>query len=293
MVKILLIGADGQLGQEVLIQLNAITGFEVTSTVLKSLDITNTGKLKSQILSDSFDYLINCTAYTAVDKAEKEIILAEKINTEAVRAMGEATARQNTKVIHISTDYVFDGKTHIPYSEETPPLPDSVYGKTKLKGEQQLQHANPQSIIIRTSWLYSENGNNFVRTMLRLGTERDVLKVVSDQIGTPTYAGDLAQLICHIINADLSKHISFKPGIYHFSNEGVASWYDFTLNIFQNANINCKVVPIESKDFPTAAPRPHYSVLNKTKIKDTYKIEIPHWQASLKKCLSAMKNTDI
>jgi len=293
MVKILLIGADGQLGQEVLNQLNALADTEVTPTTIASLDITDAYKLENRILSDTFDFLINCTAYTAVDKAETEVSLAEAINAEAIQIIGDMAAQHNIKVIHISTDYVFDGTAYLPYAEEAPTLPDSIYGKTKLKGEQKLLNSNPQSIIIRTSWLYSKNGNNFVKTMLRLGKERDELKVVADQIGTPTYANDLAQLICHIINTDMSNQISFKPGIYHYSNEGVASWYDFAISIFQNTNIDCKVIPIASKEFPTAAPRPHYSVLNKAKIKNTYQIEIPHWQTSLKKCLSTIKNTDI
>jgi len=293
MVKILLIGADGQLGQEVLNQLNALVNLEVTPTTTASLDITDVHNLKNRILSGTFDFLINCTAYTAVDKAETEVNRAEAINAEAMQTIGEVAAQHNIKVIHISTDYVFDGKAYLPYTEEAPNHPDSIYGKTKLKGEQNLLNSNPQSIIIRTSWLYSKNGNNFVKTMLRLGKERDELKVVADQIGTPTYAGDLAQLICHIINADMSNQISFKPGIYHYSNEGVASWYDFAISIFQNTNIDCKIIPIASKEFPTAAPRPYYSVLNKSKIKNTYQIEIPHWQTSLKKCLSSMKITDI
>lgn len=293
MVKILLIGADGQLGQEVLNQLNALAGLEVTATTIASLDITNAHQLEKRILSDTFNYLINCTAYTAVDKAETEVNLAEAINAEAIQIIGDMAAQCHIKVIHVSTDYVFDGKAYLPYTEDAPTLPDSVYGKTKLKGEQTLLNSNPQSIIIRTSWLYSKNGNNFVKTMLRLGKERDELKVVADQIGTPTYANDLAQLICHIINTDMSNQISFKPGIYHYSNEGVASWYDFTISILQNANIDCKVIPIASTEFPTAAPRPYYSVLNKSKVKDIYQIEIPHWQTSLQKCLSTMKNTDI
>lgn len=293
MVKILLIGADGQLGQEVLNQLNALAGLEVTATTIASLDITDAHQLEKRILSDTFNYLINCTAYTAVDKAETEVNLAEAINAEAIQIIGDMAAQCHIKVIHVSTDYVFDGKAYLPYTEDAPTLPDSVYGKTKLKGEQTLLNSNPQSIIIRTSWLYSKNGNNFVKTMLRLGKERDELKVVADQIGTPTYANDLAQLICHIINTDMSNQISFKPGIYHYSNEGVASWYDFTISILQNANIDCKVIPIASTEFPTAAPRPYYSVLNKSKVKDIYQIEIPHWQTSLQKCLSTMKNTDI
>jgi len=292
MVKILLIGADGQLGQEVLNQLNALADLEVTPTTIASLDITDAYQLEKRILSDHFNYLINCSAYTAVDKAETEINMAETINTKAVQTIGGLAAQQRTKVIHVSTDYVFDGKAYLPYTEDAPTHPESIYGKTKLQGEQKLLNSNPQSMIIRTSWLYSKNGNNFVKTMLHLGKERDALNVVADQIGTPTYANDLAQLICHIINTDMSDQISFKPGIYHYSNEGVASWYDFAINIFQNANINCQVKPIASQEFPTAAPRPHYSVLNKAKIKNTYQIEIPHWQTSLKKCLSTMNNTD-
>lgn len=291
--NILLIGADGQLGQIVAQQLKQLNDVHIDASTIDTLDITNKEQVEAKLLSVPYDYLINCSAYTAVDKAEDEFELAEKINSEALHIIGEITNQQSTKVVHVSTDYVFDGTSYFPYSEEAPTHPVSAYGKTKLWGEQKLLEANPQSIVIRTSWLYSAHGHNFVKTMLRLGQERDTLNVVADQVGTPTLADDLAQAILHIVREDLTGGIPFEAGIYHYSNEGVTSWYDFTVTIFKIAGINCKVTPIETKDYPTAAPRPHYSVLNKAKIKRTYQMEIPHWQTSLEKCLVTLLNKAI
>jgi len=290
MKQILVIGSEGQLGQKMKALHQGFSSAEFTFTSIETLNVTDDKQIADTIGSKSFDYIINCTAYTAVDKAEEDKALAFKINSDALSLIGEAAAKINAKVIHVSTDYVFDGKSHKPYVETDQTAPQSVYGESKLAGEQNLLNNNPQSIIIRTSWLYSEYGINFVKTMLRLGNERDQLGVIFDQIGTPTYAGDLAETILHIIKADINSTIPFNPGIYHYSNEGVASWYDFTLAIHNEAGINCKVNPIETKDYPTPAPRPSYSVLNKAKIKELYHIEIPHWLTSLKKCLAALKN---
>lgn len=290
MTNILVIGSEGQLGLEIKNRYQSVPGGNFTFTTLEELDVTNSGLLKATILKLPYEYIINCTAYTAVDKAEKEAELAQKINADALTIIGETAAQTGAKVIHISTDYVFDGTNFKPYTEEQSTCPQSVYGRTKLEGEQNLFAKNHQSIILRTSWLYSAYGNNFVKTMLRLGQERDELNVIYDQIGTPTYAGDLADVILEIISKDITKKILFHPGIYHYSNEGVASWYDFTIAIHQENGISCNVKPIESKDYPTPAPRPHYSVLNKSKIKQTYQITIPYWKDSLKKCLSLIND---
>lgn len=290
MTNILVIGSEGQLGLEIKNRYQSVPGGNFTFTTLEELDVTNSGLLKATILKLPYEYIINCTAYTAVDKAENEAELAQKINANALTIIGETAAQTGAKVIHISTDYVFDGTNFKPYTEEQSTCPQSVYGRTKLEGEQNLFAKNHQSIILRTSWLYSAYGNNFVKTMLRLGQERDELNVIYDQIGTPTYAGDLADVILEIISKDITKEILFHPGIYHYSNEGVASWYDFTIAIHQENGISCNVKPIESKDYPTPAPRPHYSVLNKSKIKQTYQITIPYWKDSLKKCLSLIND---
>ncbi len=287
--QILVIGSEGQLGQEIKSLHTSLVQTEFTFTNFESLDVTNSAKLTKTITDKNFNYIINCTAYTAVDKAEEDSDLAFKINSNALAVIGDAAAKTGAKVIHISTDYVFDGKTHSPYTENDPTSPQSVYGASKLAGEQKLLKTNPASIIIRTSWLYSTYGNNFVKTMIRLGNERDELGIIFDQIGTPTYAGDLAETILHIIKADIDNTTPFVPGIYHYSNEGVASWYDFTLAIHHEKGITCNVKPIETKDYASPAPRPAYSVLNKGKIKDVYNINIPYWLDSLKKCLLIME----
>ena len=289
MKQILVIGSEGQLGSEIKDRCKKVDYAQFSFTSLETLDVTNAEDLTKTIKAVNYSYIINCTAYTAVDKAESEKDLAIKINTTAVEKIGEAAQAINAKVIHVSTDYVFNGTNHFPYKEDAATAPQSVYGATKLSGEKHLMESNPNSIIIRTSWLYSANGNNFVKTMIRLGQEREELGVIFDQIGTPTYAGDLADAILHIIESDMSKSIPFVPGIYHYSNEGVASWYDFTLAILEKMNISCRVKPIETKDYPTPAPRPHYSVLNKAKIKETYNLAIPYWRDSLDICLSKIK----
>ncbi|MBS2210859.1 dTDP-4-dehydrorhamnose reductase [Carboxylicivirga mesophila] len=288
MIQILVIGSEGQLGQEIQNRCASVKNSQFTFTSLKTLDVTDSARLADTIQKQPYKYIINCTAYTAVDKAESETELAQAINTDALKIIGQASANIKAKVLHVSTDYVFDGTNYKPYTEDDDTCPASVYGKSKLGGEQNLIQYNPDSIVLRTSWLYSTYGNNFVKTMIRLGQERDELNVIFDQIGSPTYAGDLADTILHIIRCDLEQSIAFQSGIYHYSNEGVASWYDFTLAIHQQMGITCKINPIESKDYPTPAPRPHYSVLNKTKIKDIYQLNIPYWKDSLSKCLNQL-----
>lgn len=288
MSKVLVTGGNGQLGQCIRSISNDLKNIELVFTDVNELNICNLEELKDFLAYNSFDYLINCAAYTAVDKAEQEKTMARELNAEAVKNIAIAAAENQVKIIHISTDYVFDGKTYKPYRETDFAVPESHYGQTKLLGEKYLMEYQPKSIIIRTAWLYSEFGNNFVKTMIKLGQERDQLRIVADQVGTPTYAVDLAESILTIITKIDNKVKSFIPGIYHYSNEGVCSWYDFTLNIHQMMGIECKVSPIESIEYPTAAPRPYYSVLNKNKIKTTYKLNIPYWIVSLEKCLKIL-----
>ena len=283
MKTILITGSHGQLGNEMQQAALQFSGFNFIYTDIDELDICDKTALNSFVKENKVYFIVNCAAYTAVDKAEDDVELCYKINSEAVQNIGEVAKENNIKVIHISTDYVFDGTNCIPYTEVEPVCPATVYGKSKLAGEQALIEICPDSMIIRTSWLYSSFGNNFVKTMLKLGKERESLNVIFDQVGTPTYAADLAQTILKVISNNV-----FVPGIYHFSDEGVCSWYDFTKTIHRIAGITCDVQPIESKDFPVRTPRPHYSVLNKAKIKKTYSITIPHWEESLEKCIKIL-----
>ncbi len=280
MQTILITGSKGQLGNEMQQISLQYPKFNYIFTDIDELDICDKISLNAFVNKNSINFIVNCAAYTAVDKAETDIELCYKINSEAVRNIAEVAEINDIKVIHISTDYVFDGTNYLPYSENQEVSPATVYGKSKLAGELALIEKCKNAIIIRTSWLYSSYGNNFVKTMLKLGTERDSLNVIFDQIGTPTYAADLAKAIMEILSAE-----SFISGIYHYSNEGVCSWYDFTKSIHRLAGINCNVKPIETKDYPTITPRPHYSVLNKFKIKSNYGINIPHWEESLANCL--------
>ncbi len=288
MTRILITGGKGQLGQSIQSIEKKHSDFEFIYTDVEDLDICNINSLREFCTNNDFQYLVNCAAYTAVDKAEEEQELAKKINTDALENIGIVAAEKNIKVLHVSTDYVFDGKNFKPYTEDQEAVPASVYGQTKLIGEQLLLKNQPESIVVRTAWLYSEFGNNFVKTMIRLGKEREALNVVADQIGSPTYAVDLADALLQIIAKVENKESELISGIYHYSNEGICSWYDFTINIHQIMGINCNVSPIESKDYPTAAPRPFYSVLNKTKIKTTFKITIPYWKTSLERCLKIL-----
>ena len=285
--KILITGANGQLGNEMRNVLSEHREITAVYTDVEQLDITDADAIEHILAGEKFTHVVNCAAYTAVDRAESNEELCHKLNAEAVGLIGTAANRHNCRVIHVSTDYVFDGTSCTPYSEDYPTHPMSVYGRTKLEGEKLLLDATHDAIILRTAWLYSPYGKNFVKTMIELGRTREELNVVYDQVGTPTYALDLAQAIVTIINGD-----KWVPGIYHFSNEGVTSWYDFTLAIHRLAGIRgCNVKPCDSSQFPTAATRPHYSVLSKNLIKSTFGITIPHWEESLAKCINRELST--
>lgn len=285
--KILITGANGQLGHEMRHLLEGDSRFETLFTDVAELDICDAGAVNRVVTDNKVDYIVNCAAYTQVDKAEDNVDLCRKINAGAVENLARAAAACGARMIHVSTDYVFDGRGYRPYTEEMAPNPQSVYGETKLEGEQALQSLCPDSVIIRTAWLYSPYGNNFVKTMMRLGAEREELSVVADQIGTPTCAADLAGAILAVLTAG-----TFVPGVYHFSNEGACSWYDFTVAIHRLAGItSCRVKPIRSDEYPSRAHRPFYSVLDKSKIKQTYGLVIPHWYESLSHCMEILQET--
>lgn len=286
MKTILVTGANGQLGNSIRVLAGQYSQYNFLFTDVDTLDITDPAAVKAAVKDNQVNYIINCAAYTAVDKAEDNEELCRRLNSFAVCVLGEAAREAGAKMIHISTDYVFSGTGYCPYKETDGTRPVSVYGRTKLAGEEGLMEVCPDAVIIRTAWLYSEFGSNFVKTVLRLGKERDELGFVFDQVGTPTYAGDLAAAILSVVTAD--EKGAFVPGIYHYSNEGVCSWYDFTVKILQIAGIDCRIRPIETKDYPTKAVRPPYSVLNKNKIKETYKIVIPHWETSLRICMKKL-----
>lgn len=282
MPNILVTGSSGQLGSE-LKELTQYDGFYFTTS--KNLDITDHQKVREFIEANNIKTIINCAAYTAVDKAESEQELANEINHLAVKNLAQLAHEFGIKLIHISTDYVFDGTNFKPYIEDDVTNPNGIYGKTKLDGEKAMLEVNPKnSIIIRTSWVYSSYGANFVKTMLRLGKEKESLGVIFDQVGTPTYARDLAKAILEV----LPKIENKKVEIYNYSNEGVLSWFDFAKEIMRMAKLNCEIKPIETKEYPTPAKRPHYSLLNKAKIKKEFAIVIPYWKDSLDECLKKM-----
>ena len=282
-MNILITGANGQLGNEMRVLSAGHPAHTYFFTDVEELDICNAEGVKTFVKDNHIDVIVNCAAYTAVDKAEDNAELCDRLNHLAPGYLAEAAEVCEAALIQISTDYVFDGTAHIPYTEDAPTCPNSVYGRTKLAGEREAMTRCSRTMIIRTAWLYSTFGNNFVKTMLRLGRERESLGVVFDQIGTPTYAADLARAIFTAIEKGIV------PGIYHFSNEGVCSWYDFTLAIHRLAGITtCKVSPLHTDEYPAKAPRPHYSVLDKTKLKQTYGIEIPHWEESLARCIARL-----
>jgi len=282
MANVLITGANGQLGSEIRKISNQYPELKFSFTDVAELDITRAEKVAEFLADFKPEFLVNCAAYTAVDKAETDEATATLLNATAVGILAEQSAKTGCKMIHISTDYVFNGNGPRPYKEDNLVSPQSAYGRTKLEGEILCQRNNPESMIIRTSWLYSAFGNNFVKTMLRLGNERPELGIVADQIGSPTNAADLASAILTIISSVINQTKSFVPGIYHYSNEGVASWYDFTKAIFEIAEINCFVKPISSEDYPSPVQRPAYSVMDKSKIKTTFGLQIPHWRDSLK-----------
>ena len=282
-MNILITGCNGQLGNKIQLLQAQYAQQTWLNTDVNELDITDKAAIERFVEANEIDGMVNCAAYTAVDKAESDPQLARKLNADAPAFLAEAVAKGDGWMVQVSTDYVFDGTKHTPYVETDEPCPNSVYGQTKLEGEQAVSKLCPNAMIIRTAWLYSEFGNNFVKTMIRLGREREQLGVIFDQVGTPTYAHDLAMVIMTAIDKGI------KPGVYHFSNEGVTSWYDFTKSIHRLSGINtCQVSPLHTAEYPTPACRPAYSVLDKTKIKDAYGIEIPHWEESLAKCIAKL-----
>lgn len=285
-MNILITGCNGQLGNEIQLLERQNTQHTFFNTDVAELDIINQEAIERFVEEHAINGIVNCAAYTAVDKAEDNELLCQKLNAEAPAYLAHAIGKRGGWMVQISTDYVFDGTHYIPYTEDEDTCPNSVYGKTKLVGELNVQAHCERSMIIRTAWLYSSFGNNFVKTMIRLGKEKPELGVIFDQIGTPTYARDLAAAIMTAINKGIV------PGIYHYSNEGVISWYDFTKAIHRLAGINnCNVRPLHTSEYPTPATRPHYSVLDKTKIKRVYGIEIPYWEDSLAECVSLLLKT--
>jgi len=295
MSNILVTGSGGQLGSELqyLVEnrLFDTTGMTFFFMDKNSLDVTDHQMVREFAISNAIDIIINCAAYTAVDKAEENLVVADALNREAVKQLAKIALEKDIALIHISTDYVYDGTSHKPYTEEDPSNPQGIYSKTKLAGEEEIRQINPaNTIIIRTSWVYSSFGSNFVKTMLKLCKERDELDLISDQIGTPTYARDLAKAILHIIQHPKKPQENIE--IYHFSNEGGCSWYDFAKTIFELSYIDCKVNPIDTEEYPTPAKRPYYSLLSKSKIKKDYQMTIPYWRDSLKECLQAIAENE-
>lgn len=282
-MKILVTGAKGQLGSELQNLLEKDFPGQAIYTDIEELDLTDENAVQSFVTKNEITHIINCAAYTAVDKAEEDKLQCAAVNVDAVKNIAKAADANGIKVIHISTDYVFDGTAHRPYRESDKVNPISQYGTTKRKGETSLLALAPESIIIRTAWLYSPHGRNFVKTILKLAEENECLKIVSDQIGTPTYAADLAKAIIKILQSH-----QWVEGIYHFANEGACSWYDFAKAIVRISGKDTKVMPIPSEDYPTPAARPYYSILDKSRIKATYGISIPHWEESLAECINRL-----
>ncbi|MBO6118624.1 MAG: dTDP-4-dehydrorhamnose reductase [Bacteroidales bacterium] len=280
-MKILITGSEGQLGNSFK-KIADNYEHDFTFTDIEELDVTSEEETDNYLKAGKFDFIINCAAYTAVDNAENDYDKAFALNTTAPYLLAKYSKKYKTRFIHISTDYVFDGKSSVPYTPQSDTNPKSIYGTTKLQGEKKIQRTNKDAKIIRTSWLYSEFGNNFVKTMLKLGATKSSVNVVYDQIGTPTYATDLAKVIMK-----MTEHMPIDT-IFHFSNEGVCSWYDFAKKIMEIKGLKCKVQPILTKDYPTIAKRPAYSVLDKSDIKLNLRLEIPHWEDSLRECLETL-----
>lgn len=284
MESILVTGANGQLGVALQHISEGMGGMEWHFTDVDTLNICNKQQLDEFIRARNVSVIVNCAAYTAVDKAEDDVERCMQINRDGVRNLGEAAVTAGAKIIHISTDYVFDGTGTRPYREDDPTTPMSVYGQSKLAGEQALQAVCPDAVIIRTAWLYSETGANFLKTMLRLGAERDTIGVVADQRGTPTYAGNLAEAIRCVLTAG-----HFTPGIYHYTDDGICTWYDFAVQIFKEAGLSCTVNPLTTAEYPTRARRPAYSVLDKTKIKATYGVHVSPWENGLRCAIQTLQ----
>lgn len=289
MANILVTGANGQLGSEFK-KLGFTALDEVFYTDISELDITNKKVVEGFVRENDIDTIVNCAAYTAVDKAEEEPDKAELINVNAVRNLAEIAAKEGCLLIHISSDYVFDGTASEPYTEKSPVNPQNVYGRTKLAGEKEIRRSGCLAVIVRTAWLYSGFGNNFVKTILRQAEEKRELTVVADQLGTPTYAADLATAVIHMVT---DENIADKTGIYHYSNEGICSWYDFAREIIAQAGLQATVKPLTTAQYPTKARRPAYSVLDKTKIKRELGVEVAEWKEALKRCIETWREADL
>jgi len=290
MAKILVTGHGGQLSSEIQALQKAYPKFEFVFASIEDLDITDDLDVGDYIAKGNYNYCVNAAAYTAVDKAEEDASLCRAVNAEGVKHLAKACDLYGVKLIHVSSDYVYHNEINRPLLENDPTSPKGVYAVTKLEGDNYaLDHT--KAIVLRTSWVYSSFGNNFVKTMIRLGTERDTLGIIYDQIGAPTYAKDLATAILEIIQSNENDNIDFNAlsGIYHYCNEGVTTWYDFAKAIFRHENISVDVSPILTSDYPTKASRPHYSVLNKAKFKNTFQQTIPHWEDSLIECLNTLE----
>jgi dTDP-4-dehydrorhamnose reductase len=287
MAVLLITGANGQLGCELKDASRNYYGYDFIFTDIDTLDLSDKAATSAFIEKAKPDWIINCAAYNFVDKAEAESVKAMLVNATAVRNIGESIIGTDCRFIHLSSDYVFNGESNVPYNEGSETDPRSVYGRSKLEGEKAalMHHA---TMVIRTSWLYSSYGQNFLKTILAKAKEKDSISVVFDQTGTPTWAGDLADAIMTIVSGVIRNQYAFTAGIYNYSNEGVCSWYDFALAITEEAGLSCRVYPVLTCEYPSVANRPQYSVLNKNKIKDTYNINIPHWRNSLKKCMRLM-----
>ena len=285
MKRILITGANGQLGNEMRVLSEEYPEHTYFFTDVAELDICNEQAVMDFVKANGIHTIVNCAAYTAVDNAEDHVEFCTRLNADAVGYLAKSAEANGAEFIQISTDYVFDGTAHVPYQETDPTCPESVYGSTKLEGERNALAYCSRAMVVRTAWLYSTFGNNFVKTMIRLGKERDSLGVIFDQIGTPTYARDLARVIFEAIRQGVV------PGVYHFSDEGVCSWYDFAKTIHRLVGItNCKVKPLHTSEYPAKAKRPHYSVLDKSKIKATYGMEVPYWMESLEECIEALSD---
>lgn len=287
-MNVLVTGANGQLGNEMRLMAQN-SSYHYIFTDVEELDITDFNAILQTVKEKEIQIIVNCAAYTNVDKAENDFDIANALNNIAVGRLANAAKAQNATLIHISTDYVFNGNNHIPYTEDDITDPIGVYGKTKLAGEETIKKVGCNYIILRTAWLYSKWGNNFVKTMQKLTLEKDSLPVIFDQIGSPTYAKDLA----HAISLIIERNMLNQQGIYHYSNEGVCSWFDFAKEICELSGHNCNITPIHSQEYPSKVTRPHYSVLDKTKFKETFGIPVPYWKDSLKKCINELKEMQL
>jgi len=287
MAVILITGAEGQLGNEIKVVSKNFYGYDFIFTDIATLDLTNPSLVPDFIRKSRPDWIINCAAYNLVDKAECEPEMAMTINAMAVKNITDAILGSECRFIHISSDYVLDGKSNVPYSEDSPTNPMSAYGRSKLAGEK-FALLHPGTMVIRTSWLYSSFGHNFVKTILRHAGEKRSLRVVFDQTGSPTYAADLAGAIMFIVSGVIRNHFALTAGIYNYSNEGVCTWYDFATEIIYEAGLDCRIDPVLTKDYRQEASRPAYSVMDKNKIKENYGLLIPHWRTSLKHCMKLL-----